>query len=204
MREPNFERMICNCLLMALVLIYILFSCCGCNVQKKAEARVLANYESVKTIRAKTESLFPCVNDTVVSGNHSDTTVEFNDSPKRTQDDGGNINPYDYPVTPMYGDPFFPKSSQKENFHVTKTVTIHDTSFRYIRDQRAENILDDSLRSAQFNLKVSEGEKDGWKQKAQDRFKALFIVIALFVIGLIIKFYSKNIFSGLKGFITGI
>jgi hypothetical protein len=101
----------------------------------------------------------------------------------------------------MYGDPFFPFTKK---IRVTKLVTIHDTSFRYIRDTRAENILDDSLRSANFNLKVSEGEKEGWKEKAQDRFKALFIVIALFVIGLIIKFYSKNIFSGLKGFITGI
>jgi hypothetical protein len=145
-----------------IIIIVLTYASCGCNVQKKAEARVLANYESVKTIRAKTESLFPCVNDTVVSGNHSDTTIEFYDSPKRTQDDGGNINPYDYPATPMYGDPFFPQ----KNIRVTKTITIHDTSFRYIRDTRAENILDDSLRSAQFNLKVSEGEKEGWKEKA--------------------------------------
>jgi hypothetical protein len=179
------------------------FYCCGCNVQKKAEARVLANYQK----------RYPCVNDTVVSGNHSDTTVKYDTLSLSTNVTPGyhgdmytppGVDCCDYsygPATPMYGDPFFPK---KENIRVTKTVTIHDTSFRYIRDQRAENILDDSLRSAQFNLKVSEGEKEGWKQKAQDRFKALFIVIALFVIGLIIKFYSKNIFSGLKGFITGI
>jgi hypothetical protein len=191
MEEPNFERMVCNCLLAALALIYILFSCCGCNVQKKAEARVLANYESVKTIRAKTESLFPCSNDTTVNV-ISDTVTRFDTAYLQNDYSNG-------PATPMYGDPFFPK-----NIRVTKLVTIHDTSFRYIRDHRAENILDDSLRSAQFNLKVSEGEKEGWKEKAQDRFKALFIVIALFVIGLIIKFYSKNIFSGLKGFITGI
>jgi hypothetical protein len=50
--------MVCNCLLAALALIYILFSCCGCNVQKKAEARVLANYESVKTISARKRERF--------------------------------------------------------------------------------------------------------------------------------------------------
>src|SRR3954470_15068206 len=126
-KEPNFERMICNCLLMALVMIYILFSCCGCNVQKKAEARVLANYESVKTIRAKTESLFPCSNDTTVNV-ISDTVTRFDTAYLQ------NDRPSDFsdgPATPMYGDPFFPKQ-----IRVTKTITIHDTSFRYIRDQR--------------------------------------------------------------------
>src|SRR6059058_3861286 len=92
-----------------LILIIVLtYASCGCNVQKKAEARVLANYESVKTIRAKTENLFPCSNDTTVNV-ISDTVTRFDTAYLQNdlQKDYSNG-----PATPMYGDPFFPKSFQ--------------------------------------------------------------------------------------------
>jgi hypothetical protein len=202
MEEPNFERMVCNCLLAALALIYILFSCCGCNVQKKAEARVLANYESVKTVREKTDALFPCVNDTAFLPVKSDTTISY--TPES----------YSEPSKPMYDDettnPFYKNPSsfmvheQAKKLNVSKTITIHDSIPFKVKDVRELNDLKVQLANEEFNKKLAETEMDEWKTKAENRFKALFIVIALFVIGLIIKFYSKNIFSGLKGFITGI
>lgn len=175
-----------------IIVIVLTYVSCGCNVQKKAEARVLSNEQSFNKIGVRWSKINPAINDTTITGksdtSYSEDTIYLTEK---------------VPVAVTAKMVTSDKSSVF-NYTLRKYIRIHDTSFRYIRDIRAENILDDSLRSAQFNLKVSEGEKEAWKEKAQDRFKALFIVIALFVIGLIIKFYSKNIFSGLKGFITGI
>ena len=56
------------------ILLLIIFSSC-LNI-KKAENKVLADWESVKRVRAKTDVLLPCANDSLVFIHDSTTVVE--------------------------------------------------------------------------------------------------------------------------------
>jgi hypothetical protein len=56
------------------ILLLIIFSSC-LNI-KKAENKVLADWESVKRVRAKTDVLLPCANDSLVFIHDSATVVE--------------------------------------------------------------------------------------------------------------------------------
>jgi hypothetical protein len=56
------------------ILLLIVFSSC-LNI-KKAENMVLADWESVKRVRAKTDALLPCANDSLVFIHDSATVVE--------------------------------------------------------------------------------------------------------------------------------
>ena len=57
------------------ILLLIVFSSC-LNI-KKAENMVLADWESVKRVRATTDALLPCANDTILDFIHDSTVIEL-------------------------------------------------------------------------------------------------------------------------------
>jgi hypothetical protein len=56
-----------------IIVIILTYASCGCNVQKKAEARVLSNEQSFNKIGVKWAAVNPCVKDSFVV-NKSDTS----------------------------------------------------------------------------------------------------------------------------------
>jgi len=60
------------------IISFVLLMFFGCNPAKqltKAENKVLANVESVERVRAKTDALYPCNTDTIVSDQHDTTYI---------------------------------------------------------------------------------------------------------------------------------
>ena len=64
-------------ILWACIIGLFIFCLTGCNTLKKAENKVLANIESVKRVRATTDALFPCFNDTILDFIHDSTVIEL-------------------------------------------------------------------------------------------------------------------------------
>ena len=67
---------IAKLLLIYIIGIVLLICLWSCNPLKKAENKVLANVESVKRVRAVTDPLYPCANDSLVFIHDSATVVE--------------------------------------------------------------------------------------------------------------------------------
>jgi hypothetical protein len=67
---------IAKLLLIYIIGIVLLICLWSCNPLKKAENKVLANVESVQKVRAATDALFPCANDSLVFIHDSATVVE--------------------------------------------------------------------------------------------------------------------------------
>ena len=67
---------IAKLLLIYIIGILLLVCLWSCNPLKKAENKVLANVESVKRVRAVTDPLYPCANDSLVFIHDSATVVE--------------------------------------------------------------------------------------------------------------------------------
>ena len=67
---------IAKLLLIYIIGIVLLICLWSCNPLKKAENKVLANVESVKRVRAVTDPLYPCANDSLVFIHDSTTVVE--------------------------------------------------------------------------------------------------------------------------------
>jgi hypothetical protein len=67
---------IAKLLLIYIIGILLLVCLWSCNPLKKAESRVLANVESVKRVRAATDQLWPCANDSLVFIHDSATVIE--------------------------------------------------------------------------------------------------------------------------------
>ena len=118
---------IAKLLLIYIIGIVLLICLWSCNPLKKAENRVLANVESVKRVRAVTDPLFPCANDSLVFIHDSATVVEttyLRDTLVMQLNDTTFVNYYDTAI-------------------VTKLVT--KTINTVVTDKREVNKLQDSI-----------------------------------------------------------
>jgi hypothetical protein len=107
------------------ILLLIIFSSC-LNI-KKAENKVLADWESVKRVRAKTDVLLPCANDSLVFIHDSTTVVEttyLRDTLVMQRNDTTFVNYYDTAIV------------YKTNTKTINTVVV---------DKREANKLQDSI-----------------------------------------------------------
>lgn len=68
--------------LLTAIIVSVLLSLLSCSPIHKAERRVLADIESVKRVRSKTDELFRCSNDTTIEFIH-DSTIIYNSVYKR-------------------------------------------------------------------------------------------------------------------------
>ena len=116
--------------------VLMLFSC---NPLQKAENRVLANVESVKRIRAITDPLWPCANDSLVFI-HDSTTLTNTEYQRDTLVDIRNDSTF---------------------IHYTDTVTITNTKTKVINtvvvDGREVSKHLDSINSLHLQLSISKG-----------------------------------------------
>lgn len=124
--------------------ILIMFSC---NPLQKAENRVLANVESVKRVRAATDQLYPCANDSIVFVHDSTEVVN----------------------TEYLRDTLIEQRSDTTFIFYYDTVIVNKTKTQYVNtvvvDKREQNKLIDSINS----LKLREQRITG--QVSEQRFQ---------------------------------
>ena len=145
---------------------------CSCNPLQRAENRVLANVESVKRVRAATDQLWPCANDSIVFI-HDSTTVINTEYLRDTLVEVNNDTTFVF-----YYDTVIVNKKVTKN---TQTVVV---------DKREQNKLIDSinslrLREAKINGQVSEqrfqynkmkGERNLWRIVAAILFTAIIAI----------------------------
>lgn len=164
---------IAKLLLIYIIGIVLLICMWSCNPLKKAESRVLVNVESVQRVRAATDKLYPCANDSLVFIHDSTTVLEteyLRDTLIESRNDTTFVNYFDTAV-------------------VTKTVTV--TKEITVLDGRELGKLNDSLtairlREAAFKGQQLEKDKqirEAKKSKQTWFLLALFAGISLLIIG---------------------
>ena len=130
---------IAKILLIYIIGIVLLICLWSCNPLKKAENKVLANVESVKRVRAVTDPLFPCANDSLVFIHDSATVVEttyLRDTLVMQRNDTTFVNYYDTAI-------------------VTKLVTKNINTV--VTDKHEVNKLQDSINA----LRLREAKLQG-------------------------------------------
>ena len=170
---------IANLLLIYIIGILLLVCLWSCNPLKKAENKVLANVESVKRVRAVTDPLFPCANDSLVFIHDSATVVEtkyLRDTLVMQRNDTTFVNYFDTAI-------------------VTKLVT--KTINTVVTDKREVNKLQDSInamaiREAKLQGAINEQRLEYNKVKDS---KSIWRMIA---ICLFIAFIGSGIIKLLK------
>ena len=158
---------IANLLLIYIIGILLLVCLWSCNPLKKAENKVLANVESVKRVRAVTDPLFPCANDSLVFIHDSATVVEtkyLRDTLVMQLNDTTFVNYYDTAI-------------------VTKLVT--KTINTVVTDKREVNKLQDSInamaiREAKLQGAINQIKFEGQKMQGQRNIWQM-IAICLFI-----------------------
>ena len=167
-----------------IVYILILFTIIciwSCNSLKKSESMVLASRESVERVRAATDDLFKCANDSIVFIHDSTevTNTEYQrDTLIESRNDTTFINYFDTAI-------------------VTKTVT--KTLNTVITDNREVNKLKDSLtnirlREASFSGQILSKEND---LKKANKSKNLWFIISLFSVALLLIIGVMTIYKTL-------
>ena len=170
---------IANLLLIYIIGILLLVCLWSCNPLKKAENKVLANVESVKRVRAVTDPLFPCANDSLVFIHDSATVVEtkyLRDTLVMQRNDTTFVNYFDTAIVIKL---------------VTKTINT------VVTDKREVNKLQDSinaLRLREAKLQGAINEQRLEYNKAKDS-KSIWRMIA---ICLFIAFIGSGIIKLLK------
>ena len=170
---------IANLLLIYIIGILLLVCLWSCNPLKKAENKVLANVESVKRVRAVTDPLFPCANDSLVFIHDSATVVKtkyLRDTLVMQRNDTTFVNYFDTAI-------------------VTKLVT--KTINTVVTDKREVNKLQDSInamaiREAKLQGTINEQRLEYNKVKDS---KSIWRMIA---ICLFIAFIGSGIIKLLK------
>ncbi len=166
---PKEKLLIALCICIAVALLF------GCKSQEKAVQRVLTNEQSFSKVGAKWAALNPCTNDTTIEFINGDTLIYV-------QRDTLIDVQQNYDTTHTF-------------YHITNTVTKvkRDTVLKVITDNRALNIVKDSL--AHYKQMVSKLDGINYQHKQQDKVDGkhkliLALVIALFgiIIGILIRF----------------
>ena len=158
---------IAKLLLIYIIGILLLVCLWSCNPLKKAENKVLANVESVKRVRAVTDQLYPCANDSLVFIHDSTTVLEtqyLRDTLIEQRNDTTFVNYYDTAI-------------------VTKLVT--KTINTVITDKREVNKLQDSInamaiREAKLQGAINQIKFEGQKMQGQRNIWRM-IAICLFI-----------------------
>ena len=158
---------IAKLLLICIIGIVLLICLWSCNPLKKAENKVLANVESVKRVRAVTDPLFPCANDSLVFIHDSATVVEtkyLRDTLVMQRNDTTFVNYFDTAI-------------------VTKLVT--KTINTVVTDKREVNKLQDSInamaiREAKLQGAINQIKFEGQKMQGQRNIWRM-IAICLFI-----------------------
>ena len=153
----------------------------SCNPIQKAENRVLADVESVKRVRAKTDALWPCANDSLVFIHDSTTVTETvfeRDTLIESRNDTTFVNYFDT---------------------VTVTKTLTKTVNTIVTDNREVNKLKDSLtairlREAKFSGQILSKDNDVKKAKSD---KQLWFIIAIFAIAILIIIGVLTVYKAL-------
>ncbi len=164
---------IAKLLLICIIGIVLLICMWACNPLKKAENRVLANVESVQRVRAATDPLFPCANDSLVFI-HDSTTVENTEYQRDTLIDVRNDSTFIY-----YYDTV---TLEKTRYKVVNTIVTDNREINKLRD----SLNSIRLREAEFKGKLLEKDKrikDVSGAKTNWFLIALFAIIALLIIG---------------------
>ena len=170
---------IAKLLLIYIIGILLLVCLWSCNPLKKAENKVLANVESVKRVRAVTDPLYPCANDSLVFIHDSATVVEtqyLRDTLVMQRNDTTFVNYFDTAIVIKL---------------VTKTINT------VVTDKREVNKLQDSinaLRLREAKLQGAINEQRLEYNKAKDS-KSIWRMIA---ICLFIAFIGSGIIKLLK------
>ena len=170
---------IAKLLLIYIIGILLLVCLWSCNPLKKAENKVLADWESVKRVRAKTDALLPCANDSLVFIHDSTTVVEtqyLRDTLVMQRNDTTFVNYFDTAI-------------------VTKLVT--KTINTVVTDKREVNKHIDSINAMAIREAKLQGEINKQRleyNKAKDS-KSIWRMIA---ICLFIAFIGSGIIKLLK------
>lgn len=112
----------------------------GCNPIRKAENRVLADVESVKRVRAKTDELFKCANDTILDFIHDTTITERTDTITHV----------------VNGEPVFGKVVVRDTIRQIRTRTIQQNHI--VVDYREQNKGKDTIQALRIELARKDGQ----------------------------------------------
>jgi sensor c-di-GMP phosphodiesterase-like protein len=164
-------------------IVMLLPGCSTAKKDQKAENRVLANVESVQRVRAKTDQLYPCNNDTVITNIHDTTTNILVKNVFHTDTLIKDGVKYIYHTDTAY----FEKTKT-----LTKTVSVTDT--------REVNKLNDSLTQIRLREVQYKGqllEKENQLKTANQRGNKWFIwcmgILGIIAVGGILWAYFKFI-----------
>ena len=170
---------IAKLLLIYIIGIVLLICLWSCNPLKKAENKVLANVESVKRVRAVTDPLYPCANDSLVFIHDSATVVEtqyLRDTLIEQRNDTTFVNYFDTAIVTKL---------------VTKTINTVVTDKREV-NKHIDSINALRLREAKLQGAINEQRLE--YNKAKDS-KSIWRMIA---ICLFIAFIGSGIIKLLK------
>ena len=159
---------IAKLLLIYIIGILLLVCLWSCNPLKKAENRVLANVESVKRVRAVTDPLYPCANDSLVFIHDSATVVEtqyLRDTLVMQRNDTTFVNYYDTAIVTKL---------------VTKTINTVVTDKREV-NKHIDSINALRLREANLQGAINQIKFEGQKMQGQRNIWRL-IAISLFIV----------------------
>jgi hypothetical protein len=166
---------IAKILLIYIIGIVLLICLWSCNPLKKAENKVLADWESVKRVRAKTDVLLPCANDSLVFIHDStivNNTEYIRDTLVKQINDTTFVYYYDTAIV------------YKTNTKTINTVVVdkrevnkHIDSINALRLREAK--LQGSIHEQRIEYNKMKGERNFWRIAA--------ILLFLFIIASYIK-----------------
>lgn len=163
------------------ITLLLIIGCSETKKTQKAENRVLADVESVKRVRAKTDALFPCLNDSTTVWEHDTTYIPQVKTVKEIKYD---TIEKDNKVYLLYRDTIY-----KERV-ITKQITVGDG--------RETKKLSDSLLNRTIQLSYYKGRNAELNEdKAalkKSNTKLWWLVIAVVVAGVLSHVFRSKIF----------
>ncbi len=176
-------------ILLIILTIFLIWlsSCSEAKKLQKAENRVLADVESVKRVREKTNQLYPCSNDTVITEIHDSTTVTLTNTVRKTDTVVKNGIKYIFHTDTA----FFEKT---KTVYQTKVVTDNE-----LTNRQKDTINSLRLREAAHNGTIGEVRDNLTKSnKNTNKWKLYFwLLFGTAILSHVVRTYIGGWFSSI-------